>query len=88
VSAPQPRHDDPSKEDYLMKRPRVLLLALLVTLLGLASRTHANAVPCYSCLCAEECDNLDQSCIAACKGNTACDATCATEFARCIEDCV
>ena len=70
-----------------MKRPRALLLALLVTLLGLASRTHANAVPCYSCLCAEACETADHNCVTACKGNTTCDETCATEYARCVEGC-
>jgi hypothetical protein len=70
-----------------MKRSRLLLLALLITVLSLATRTHANAVPCYSCLCAENCEKADQACVAACHGNTTCIDACATEYGRCIEGC-
>jgi hypothetical protein len=70
-----------------MRRSRVLLFALLVALLGLVSRTHANAFPCIPCICAQNCENALLSCDKACNGNQTCLAGCGTRYSSCVEGC-
>jgi hypothetical protein len=70
-----------------MHRSRKILLALLVALLGLAGRTHANAAVCFPCICAEQCESTDQKCVSACHGNITCEGACAVAYNRCEASC-
>lgn len=70
-----------------MKRIRLLLLAVMVTLAALLTQAQASAFPCIPCICIQNCESRETSCDTACKGNSACEQTCGKEFSSCIEGC-
>jgi hypothetical protein len=70
-----------------MKRIRLLLLAVMVAVVALLTRTQVSAFPCIPCMCVQNCETRQTSCINACKGNSACDQACGTAFSNCIDGC-
>ncbi len=70
-----------------MKRTRILLLAVMVALIGLAARQEASAVPCYSCICIQNCERQQTLCIQGCDGNQSCDQRCGNAYIACIDGC-
>jgi hypothetical protein len=70
-----------------MRRFRTLFLALMVVLITLASRGHANAIPCIPCECFQACESQYTSCVARCDGNSACDTACQTTLSLCDGRC-
>jgi hypothetical protein len=66
-----------------MKRARVLLFVLMVTLLGMTALTHANATS----LCVTICQEEEQNCITNCHGVISCNAACVNAETRCIIAC-
>jgi hypothetical protein len=71
-----------------MKRTRVLLLVLMVALLGLVSRTHADAAPCPDCLCIQGCETRESNCDKGCNGNQSCLTACGNQFTNCLDGCL
>lgn len=71
-----------------MKRSRILLLSVMFCLLALAGMSHAKAVPCIPCECYNNCVSIENTCLARCKGNGACETSCEQEFATCERGCL
>jgi hypothetical protein len=66
-----------------MKRARLLLLALLVTLLGMTAMGQAKATSLCITICQEE----EQNCFTECGGSLPCRAECIRAETICAEAC-
>ncbi len=71
-----------------MKRTRVLLFGLMVALLGLVALQPASAVPCYSCICVQDCGRQQTLCLQGCNGNPTCEQNCGTHYTDCLDGCL
>jgi hypothetical protein len=69
-----------------MKRFRMPLLGLMVTLVALAGRGHADA---RTLPCGAQCLQNEQACERICNFNPtfSCDITCQTTYAACLDRC-
>jgi hypothetical protein len=70
-----------------MKRS-LLRLALLLLVLVPVSLRSANADPCYSCICLQQCQTTERACVQACGSDSGCKVGCSSDYNDCQSDCL